>query len=112
MQYYLILELYLSEGTFIAYLNENKVNIRLSLMWIFRCCAPFFPGCNEELEMMGEIEDTIYQFARKYEPQKELPLEFTCTCGKHLLRHDIYAGMSRFMCDECEAEWLVGPQEV
>lgn len=67
---------------------------------------------DEELEMMGEIEDTIYQFARKYEPQMELPLEFTCTCGKHLLRHDIHAGMSRFMCDECEAEWLVGPQEV
>ena len=67
---------------------------------------------DEELEMMGEIEDVIYQFARKYEPQKELPLEFTCTCGKHLLRHDIYADMSRFMCDECEAEWLVGPQEV
>lgn len=67
---------------------------------------------DEELEMMGEIEDTIYQFARKYEPQKELPLEFTCTCGKHLLRYDVYAGMSRFMCDECEAEWLIGPQEV
>lgn len=67
---------------------------------------------DEELELMGEIEDTIYQFAHKYEPQKELPLEFTCTCGKHLLRHDIYADMSRFICDECEAEWLVGPQEV
>ena len=67
---------------------------------------------DEELELMGEIEDTIYRFACKYEPQKELPLEFTCTCGKHLLRHDIYADMSRFMCDECEAEWLVGPQEV
>ena len=67
---------------------------------------------DEELELMGEIEDTIYQFAHKYEPQKELPLEFTCTCGKHLLRHDIYADMSRFICDDCEAEWLVGPQEV
>lgn len=67
---------------------------------------------DEELELMGEIEDVIYQFARKYEPQMELPLEFTCTCGKHLLRHDIHASMSRFMCDECEAEWLVGPQEV
>lgn len=67
---------------------------------------------DEELELMGEIEDTIYQFAHKYEPQKELPLEFTCTCGKHLLRHDIYADMSRFICDECEAELLVGPQEV
>lgn len=67
---------------------------------------------DEDLELMGEIEDTIYQFARKYEPQKELPLEFTCTCGKHLLRHDIYAGMSRFMCDYCEAEWLIGSKEV
>jgi hypothetical protein len=67
---------------------------------------------DEELELMAEIEDTIYQFARKYEPQKELPLEFTCTCGKHLMRYDIYADMSRFMCDDCEAEWLVGPQEV
>ena len=55
MQYYLILELYLSEGTFIAYLNENKVNIRLSRMWVFRCCASFFPGCSEESEMMGAI---------------------------------------------------------
>lgn len=67
---------------------------------------------DEELELMAEIEDAIYQFARKYEPQKELPLEFTCTCGKHLLRNDIYADMSRFMCDGCEAEWLIGPQEV
>lgn len=55
MQYYLILELYLSEGTFIAYLNENKVKVRLSRVWVFRCCAPFFPGCNEESEMMGDI---------------------------------------------------------
>ena len=55
MQYYLILELYVSEGTFIAYLNKNKVKVRLSRMWVFRCCAPFFPGCNEESEMMGAI---------------------------------------------------------
>lgn len=69
---------------------------------------------DEELEMMGEIEDTLYQFARKYEPpQKKLPLEFTCTCGKHLLRHDIYGDMSRFMCDECKSEWLVRfPEDV
>lgn len=26
---------------------------------------------DKELEMMNEIEDTIYQFARKYKPQKE-----------------------------------------
>ena len=78
----------------------------------FDALANYGECSDEELELMGEIEDTIYQFARKHEPQKELPLEFTCTCGKHLLRHDVYAGMSRFMCDECEAEWLVGPQEV
>lgn len=67
---------------------------------------------DEELELMGEIEDTIYQFARKYEPQTALPEEFTCTCGEHLVRFDIYAGMSRFFCSVCESEWLVGPQEV
>lgn len=67
---------------------------------------------DEELELMGEIEDTIYQFARKYEPHKELPEEFTCTCGEHLVRFDIYAGMSRFFCSVCESELLVGPQEV
>ena len=67
---------------------------------------------DEELELMGEIEDTIYQFARKYEPQKELPLEFTCTCGEHMIRHDICGGMSHFFCSKCEAEWLIGPQEV
>ena len=78
----------------------------------FDALANYGECSEEDLELMAEIEDTIYQFARKYEPQKELLLEFTCTCGKHLLRHDIYAGMSRFMCDECKAEWLVGPQEV
>lgn len=67
---------------------------------------------NEDLELMFEIEDTIYQFARKYEPQMALPFEFTCNCGEHLTRHDIHAGMSRFFCPKCEAEWLVGPQEV
>ena len=78
----------------------------------FDALANYGECSDEDLELMGEIEDIIYQFAHKYEPQKELPLEFTCTCGKHLLRHDVYADMSRFMCDECEAEWLVGPQEV
>ena len=28
---------------------------------------------DEELELMGETEDVIYQFARKYEPQVDLP---------------------------------------
>lgn len=67
---------------------------------------------DEDLELMGEIENTIYQFARKYEPQKALLEEFTCTCGEHLVRFDIHAGMSRFFCSVCESEWLVGPQEV
>ena len=67
---------------------------------------------DEELELMGEIEDTIYQFARKYEPQKELPTQFTCTCGHHLSTNEIYAGMSHFFCPICDAEWLIGPQEV
>lgn len=26
---------------------------------------------DEELELMGEIEDVIYQFAKKYEPEVE-----------------------------------------
>lgn len=70
-------------------------------------------GCTpEDIDLIGECEDVIYQFARKYEPQMALPLEFTCNCGEHLTRHDIHAGMSRFFCPKCEAEWLVGPQEV
>ena len=28
---------------------------------------------DEDLALMGEIEDTIYQFARKYEPQERTP---------------------------------------
>jgi hypothetical protein len=70
-------------------------------------------GCTpEDIDLIGECEDVIYQFARKYGPQEELPLEFTCTCGEHIVRHDIHGGMSRFFCSKCEAEWLVGPQEV
>lgn len=67
---------------------------------------------NEEAEEFAEVLEFVFQFARKYEPQKELPLEFTCTCGEHMIRHDIHGGMSRFFCSSCEAEWLVGPQEV
>lgn len=67
---------------------------------------------DEDLKLMGEIEDTIYQFARKHNPRRELPEEFTCTCGEHLVRFDIYIGMSRFFCSVCESEWLIGPQEV
>ena len=67
---------------------------------------------NEEAEEFAEVLEFVFQFARKYDPQKELPLEFTCTCGEHMIRHDIHGGMSRFFCSSCEAEWLVGPQEV
>lgn len=78
----------------------------------FDALASYGEYSDEGLELMNEVENTIYQFARKYEPKKDLPLEFTCNCGKHLARHDIHAGMSRFFCSNCEAEWLVGPQEV
>ena len=67
---------------------------------------------DEEAEEFAEALEFVFQFAHKYEPKKELPLEFTCNCGEHLFRHDIYGGMSRFFCSKCEAEWLVGPQEV
>lgn len=68
---------------------------------------------DEEAEEFAEALEFVFQFARKYEPKKELPLEFTCNCGEHLFRHDIYAGMSRFFCPKCDnAEWLVGPREV
>lgn len=67
---------------------------------------------DEEAEEFAEALEFIFQFAHKYEPKKELPLEFTCNCGEHLFRHDIYAGMSRFFCPKCEAEWLINPREV
>lgn len=82
------------------------------LSGLLEALANYGEYSDEELELMGEIEDTLYQFARKYEPQTALPLEFTCNCGEHLTRYDILAGMSRFFCSKCEAEWLVGPQEV
>lgn len=82
------------------------------LSGLLEALANYGEYSDEELELMGEIEDTLYQFARKYEPQTALPLEFTCNCGEHMTRHDILAGMSRFFCSKCEAEWLVGPQEV
>ena len=67
---------------------------------------------DEEAEEFAEALEFVFQLAHKYEPKKELPLEFTCNCGEHLFRHDIYAGMSRFFCPKCEAEWLVNPREV
>jgi hypothetical protein len=68
--------------------------------------------CDEDLEVCCNAFEVLYQFIQKYEPRVELPLDFTCTCGAHLYRHDEYAGMSRFKCPDCEAEWLIGPQEV
>ena len=68
--------------------------------------------CDEDLEACCNAFEVLYQFIQKHEPRVELPLEFTCTCGAHLYRHDEYAGMSRFECPDCGAEWLIGPQEV
>lgn len=69
--------------------------------------------CTDEEEgLMYAIEDTLYQFARKYEPQKSLPMEWECECGAHLYQHAVLAGMSQFKCPDCGAEWLIGPQEV
>lgn len=65
-----------------------------------------------EAEEFCNALEAVYQFIQKHELRKELPEEFTCTCGEHLVRFDIYAGMSRFFCSVCESEWLVGPQEV
>ena len=68
-------------------------------------------GCTlEDIDLIGECEDVIYQFARKHEPKKELPLGFTCNCGEHLTRHDVHAGMCRFFCPTCAAARLGGPQ--
>lgn len=65
-----------------------------------------------EAEEFCNALETVYQFIQKYEPRKELPKEFTCTCGHHLNTNETYAGMSRFYCPICDAEWLIGPQEV
>lgn len=65
---------------------------------------------DEELEMMGEIEDTIYQFARKHEPRAEdLPTEHTCDCGQHMFRNQITPeGDAEFICENCNAIWYLG----
>ena len=65
---------------------------------------------NEAEEFCNALE-AVYQFAQKHEPREDLPEEFVCTCGEHLVRFDIYAGMSRFLCSVCESEWLVSSQE-
>lgn len=65
---------------------------------------------DEELELMGEIENTLYQFAKKYEPRAEdLPTEYTCNCGTHMTRNSITAeGDAEFICPTCNATWYLG----
>ena len=65
---------------------------------------------DEELERMGEIEDVIYKFAKKYEPKAEdLPLEYTCDCGHHMYRNRITPeGDAEFICENCNAIWYFG----
>lgn len=76
----------------------------------FDALANYGECTDEELELMGEIEDTIYQFARKYEPRAEdLPMEFTCDCGNHMTRNRITdSGDAEFICSKCNAVWLLG----
>ena len=76
----------------------------------FDALANYGEYTDEELELMGEIEDTIYQFARKYEPRAEdLPMEFTCDCGTHMTRNRITdGGDAEFICSKCNAVWLLG----
>ena len=76
----------------------------------FDALANYGECTDEELELMGEIEDTIYQFARKYEPRAEdLPMEFTCDCGNHMTRNRITdGGDAEFICSKCNAVWLLG----
>lgn len=76
----------------------------------FDALANYGECTDEELELMGEIEDTIYQFARKYEPRAEdLPMEFTCDCGTHMTRNRITdGGDAEFICSKCNAVWLLG----
>ncbi len=76
----------------------------------FDALANYGECSDEELELMGEIEDTIYQFARKYEPKAEdLPMEFTCDCGTHMARNRIADnGDAEFICPSCNAVWYIG----
>lgn len=76
----------------------------------FDALANYGECTDEELELMGEIEDTIYQFARKYEPRAEdLLMEFTCDCGTHMTRNRITDdGDAEFICSNCNAVWRLG----
>ena len=88
----------------------NAYEALKTLEYIYDNNAPYIG--DEQAEEFADALETIWQFIQKYEPRKELPVMFTCTCGKPLERHDIYADMSRFYCDDCKAEWLIGPQAV
>lgn len=76
----------------------------------FDALANYGECTDEELELMGEIEDVIYQFARKHEPRVEdLLTEFTCDCGTHMTRNRITDdGDAEFICSKCNAVWLLG----
>ena len=76
----------------------------------FDALANYGECTDEELELMGEIEDSIYQFARKYEPRAEdLLMEFTCDCGTHMTRNRITDdGDAEFICSNCNAVWRLG----
>lgn len=76
----------------------------------FDALANYGECSEEELDIMGEIEDTIYQFARKYEPMPgELPLEHTCDCGTHMVRNRVTEdGDAEFICSGCNSIWLLG----
>jgi hypothetical protein len=76
----------------------------------FDALANYGECTDEELELMGTIEDVIYQFARKYEPRAEdLPTEHTCDCGQHMYRNQITPeGDAEFICDNCNAVWYLG----
>lgn len=63
---------------------------------------------DEEAEAFANALEIIYQFIQEHDPIEEETLEFDCSCGQHLYKFDEYAGMSRFFCDVCGAEWLIG----
>lgn len=65
---------------------------------------------NEDLELMEEIKDVIYQFARKYEPRAEdLPTDHICNCGQHMHRNRITPeGDAEFICENCNTIWILG----
>ena len=65
---------------------------------------------DKDCDTIGEAENIIYQFARKYEPKAEdLLTEFTCDCGTHMTRNRITdGGDAEFICSKCNAVWLLG----